>query len=94
VRVHTDSEADSLNRSISARAFTTGSDIFVRRDQNPSDSSLIAHELTHVVQQRSMGGGGGPMQVGPADDSSEHAADAVADSIVGRMAEPEQAEEE
>src|SRR5690242_18751829 len=32
VRVHTDAESDALNRSISAKAFTTGSDIFFRKD--------------------------------------------------------------
>lgn len=55
VRVHTGGEADSLNRSLSARAFTTGSDIFVRSSDYQPDSAggreLLAHELTHVVQQ-------------------------------------------
>ncbi len=58
VRVHTDTTADSLNRSLNARAFTTGQDIFFRQGEyNPGSSSgreLLAHELTHVVQQ--MGG--------------------------------------
>jgi hypothetical protein len=55
VRVHVDTQADSLNRSLSARAFTTGQDIFFRQGAyEPGSSSgreLIAHELTHVVQQ-------------------------------------------
>jgi hypothetical protein len=55
VRVHTDGQADSLNRALSARAFTTGQDIFFRSGAyQPASSSgreLIAHELTHVVQQ-------------------------------------------
>jgi hypothetical protein len=55
VRVHTGSQASSLNRSISARAFTRGSDVFFDSDQyNPGSvagNRLIAHELTHVVQQ-------------------------------------------
>ena len=55
VRVHTDSGADGLNRSLSAKAFTTGSDIYFRQGEyNPGSSSgreLLAHELTHVVQQ-------------------------------------------
>jgi hypothetical protein len=55
VRVHTDARADSLNRSLSAKAFTTGQDIFFRKDAySPGTSSgreLLAHELTHVVQQ-------------------------------------------
>ena len=55
VRIHTGAESDALNRSINARAFTAGQDIFVRReDYNPGSSAgkeLLAHELTHVVQQ-------------------------------------------
>jgi len=55
VRVHTGSHADSLNRALSARAFTTGHDIFFRQAAYQPGSSagreLIAHELTHVVQQ-------------------------------------------
>jgi hypothetical protein len=59
VRVHTDAHADSLNRSLSARAFTTGRDVFFRQGEyNPGSSAgreLLAHELTHVVQQNGDG---------------------------------------
>ncbi|MEM9218153.1 MAG: DUF4157 domain-containing protein [Cyanobacteria bacterium P01_F01_bin.150] len=55
VRVHTDSEADVLNNSLNAHAFTTGQDIFFRQGEydssSPKGKELIAHELTHVVQQ-------------------------------------------
>jgi hypothetical protein len=55
VRVHTDSEADVLNQQLNARAFTTGQDIFFREGEyspgSGSGQKLIAHELTHVVQQ-------------------------------------------
>jgi hypothetical protein len=55
VRVHTDSQSDSLNKSIQAKAFTTGSDIFFSKGAyNPNSSDgqeLLSHELTHVVQQ-------------------------------------------
>ncbi len=55
VKVHNDAQSDSLNRSLSARAFTTGSDIFFRQGEyNPGTKGgqeLMAHELTHVVQQ-------------------------------------------
>jgi hypothetical protein len=57
VKVHTDAQADSLNNSLNSVAFTTGQDIFFRKgDYNPSTSGgqeLLAHELTHVVQQSS-----------------------------------------
>lgn len=62
VNIHTDSSADNLNRSLGAKAFTTGNDIYFRSGEyNPSSSSgqeLLAHELTHVVQQT----GGSPVQ--------------------------------
>lgn len=55
VRVHTDSQADSLSHALNARAFTTGRDVFFRRGQYSPQSSegqaLLAHELTHVAQQ-------------------------------------------
>jgi hypothetical protein len=81
VRVHTNDDADLLNRRLTSRAFTTGSDIFLRRDASPGDARLLAHELTHVVQQRSMSGGGGGMHVGAAGDGYERHAEAVADAV-------------
>ncbi|ACC79832.1 DUF4157 domain-containing protein [Nostoc punctiforme] len=55
VKVHTDSKSDQLNQSIQARAFTTGQDVFFRQGEyNPGSQGgqeLLAHELTHVVQQ-------------------------------------------
>jgi hypothetical protein len=55
VRIHTGGDSDQLNRSLDARAFTTGSDIFFRDGEYNPDSNdgreLLAHELTHVVQQ-------------------------------------------
>jgi len=55
VRVHVDAHSDRLNQSIQARAFTIGQDIFFKQGNfNPEDRSgleLIAHELTHVIQQ-------------------------------------------
>ncbi len=55
VRVHTDAQSDKLNQSIQARAFTTGQDVFFRQGEYSPESNagkeLLAHELTHVVQQ-------------------------------------------
>ena len=85
VRVHTDSEADKLNRALSARAFTTGRDIFFRRGAyNPGSSSgreLLAHELAHVVQQM----GGGPQRkltLGQPEDEYEVKAGCVARAVI------------
>jgi hypothetical protein len=55
VKVHNDAVSDQLNQSIQARAFTTGQDVFFRGGEYDPGSrggqELIAHELTHVVQQ-------------------------------------------
>jgi hypothetical protein len=56
VRLHTNAEADRLSRSLDAKAFTVGQDIFFRQGaynpQQPEGKRLLAHELTHVTQQR------------------------------------------
>jgi hypothetical protein len=84
VRVHTDSSADSLNRAVKAEAFTTGTDIFFRSGSyNPGSSDgqkLLAHELTHVVQQRNAPPPS-EMTVSSPDDASEIEAAQVADSV-------------
>ncbi|MCG8353897.1 MAG: DUF4157 domain-containing protein [Chloroflexales bacterium] len=65
VKIHRDKRADMLNRSLNSRAFTTGQNIFFKRGEyNPGTSGgreLLAHELTHVVQQR-----GNLQKAGPA----------------------------
>lgn len=85
VRVHTNREAHSLNDSVNAIAFTTGQDIFFRDGAyDPSSSTgrkLLAHELTHVVQQT------GPgirrkLKVSEPDDACEVEAEQIASSIV------------
>jgi hypothetical protein len=80
VRIHTGAESDDLNAQLGARAFTTGSDIFLSSSTSPSDQGTVAHELTHVVQQRSMSTAG-PLTVGAADDEYEQAADRVAGAV-------------
>ena len=75
VRIHSDAAADSAARSIGARAFTSGSDIYFRSGEySPSTGGgrqLLAHELTHVVQ-RGQGGrpnGADTMAVSEAPDA-------------------------
>ncbi|WP_229424411.1 DUF4157 domain-containing protein [Moorena producens] len=55
VKVHTDGQSDQLNQSMQAKAFTTGQDVFFRQGAYDPGSQggqeLLAHELTHVVQQ-------------------------------------------
>jgi hypothetical protein len=55
IKVHADSQSNQLNESIQSKAFTTGADVFFRAGEyNPGSKGgqeLIAHELTHVMQQ-------------------------------------------
>ncbi len=88
VQVHTSPEADDLNKQLGAKAFTTGRDVFFRQGTYQPHTSggqeLIAHELTHVVQQSSgaVGGSGSRMTVNAPGDAFEQEADAVASEIV------------
>jgi hypothetical protein len=95
VRVHTDSEADDLNQQLQAKAFTAGSDIFFKGGAyEPGSSSgreLIAHELSHVVQQgRGRAGGGVGMCVGSATDAAEQEASRVAKDLSSPRAQRRQ----
>jgi len=55
VNIHNDSEAAEMNKELNAQAFTHGKDIYFNQGKfNPEDSegkNLLAHELTHVIQQ-------------------------------------------
>lgn len=59
VRVHTDTQADQLSRSLHAQAFTVGQNIFFRAGHyHPTDQAgmqILAHELAHVGQQTERG---------------------------------------
>jgi len=55
VKIHTGNEAIQMNRDLNAKAFTVGSDIYFNEGQYQPGSDhgkhLLAHELTHTVQQ-------------------------------------------
>jgi hypothetical protein len=83
VRVHTDSAAAASAQSVQARAYTVGNEIVFDSGhyQPGSDSGrhTLAHELTHVVQQRSgpVDGtpAGGGIQLSDPSDRFERAAE-------------------
>jgi hypothetical protein len=88
VNVHTSREADELNQAVGAEAFTTGNDVFFREGAyNPGSQEgqeLIAHELTHVVQQGTgQTGSSAGMTVNAPGDAHEKEADVVAQSVAG-----------
>ena len=93
VRIHTDCRADTLSRALDARAFTTGRDIFFRdhayRPGTSSGNELLAHELTHVVQQ-----GGSVVHrqasVSQPGEPQELEAEQMARAVVGHEAKPAQ----
>ena len=56
VNIHTGSEATNMSRDLGAKAFTVGNNIYFNKGQYAPESflgkRLLAHELTHVVQQK------------------------------------------
>lgn len=59
VRIHSDARAQRAANDIDAKAFTYGNHIFLGEGQSSDDLGLMAHELTHTVQQ----GGAGEMPI-------------------------------
>lgn len=87
VKVHTSPEASTLSEQLGAKAFTTGQDVFFReRAYDPHSSGgqeLLAHELTHVVQQATgaVSTTGSGMTVNAPNDVYEQEANALAQDI-------------
>ena len=69
VRLHTGKEAAQLNRMVNAQAFTHGQNIYLGEGKTNLESSegkhLLAHELTHTIQQ-----GASPVQRQPQKSGS------------------------
>lgn len=79
VRVHTDRLAEESANSVNASAYTVGRRMVFGEGRYepsaPQGRQLIAHELTHVVQQGTHDVP--PSSIGPADDNCEREADRV-----------------
>jgi hypothetical protein len=93
VRVHTDGRAAAAARAINARAYTVGRDIAFAADQYRPDTvggrRLLAHELTHVVQQRDVTAQScaGGLTIGSPHSAAEAEAREMGESIgAGRSA--------
>lgn len=90
VRVHNDGAAHESAKSVNAQAYTVGSNIVFQRDKyDPSSDGgrhMIAHELTHVVQQRNgpVDGtdAGGGVKISDPSDRFERDAVANADRLM------------
>lgn len=94
VRVHDDGAAHASAASVNAHAYTVGSHVVFQRDAyDPSSTAgqqTLAHELTHVVQQRSgpVDGtsAGGGIAVSDPDDRFEREASATAERVMSQSA--------
>jgi hypothetical protein len=88
VRVHSDARAGDSARAVSALAYTVGRDVvFAPGRYSPTTSTgleLLAHELTHVVQQSADTGVASDVVVAPTGTSHER----EADSFAGRLSAP------
>jgi hypothetical protein len=86
VRVHDSPQADGLARAVNARAFAVGTDLFFASGEHKPGTTdgdrLLAHELTHVVQQRGAPTAG-PLTVSQPGDAMEREADRTADEFSG-----------
>jgi Domain of unknown function (DUF4157) len=85
VRVHTGPTAEASAAAVSARAYTVGSHIVLGRGETVAGSGgrrLLAHELTHVVQQRPHGPAPDRrIRIGPPGDAAEQAAQQVSSRV-------------
>jgi len=93
VRVHTDAAASASAQSVGAHAYTVGNNVVFQRDAyNPSSQAgrtTLAHELTHVVQQRSGAVDGTPAGGGVSiSDPGDRFERAAADNAVRVLSEP------
>jgi hypothetical protein len=94
VRVHDDGAAHESARAVGAHAYTVGSNVVFQRDKyDPSSADgqqMLAHELTHVVQQRSGPVEGtaapGGIRVSDPADRFEREAATTAEQAVGAPA--------
>ncbi|MCA1634196.1 MAG: DUF4157 domain-containing protein [Acidobacteria bacterium] len=88
VRVHTGSRAAESANAVGALAYTVGQDVVFANGQYAPETqhgrSILAHELTHTLQQRAGYSGPAPdaIEIGEADSPAEAEADRVADTVV------------
>ena len=75
VRIHNDSSSHEASNQLNAQAFTHGGDIYFNQGKYDTDSEkgkhLLAHELTHVVQQGSSRGMINRDELKPEDKKNE-----------------------
>ncbi len=97
VRVHTDGAAHDSAKSVNAHAYTVGSNVVFQRDKydpgSDAGKTMLAHELTHVSQQRSGAVDGTPADGGirvsdPADRFEREAVSTAEAAMAGPVPAP------
>ena len=91
VRIHTGGEADASARAVRANAYTVGRDVVFAAGRyaprTEEGARLLAHELTHVAQQRGAESAM-PEEISNPGDESEREADRVADELAAKGRQP------
>lgn len=90
VRIHTDAKASQSAEAVGANAYTVGNEMVFRSGHfdasSPTGQRTLAHELSHVVQQRSGPVDGteaaGGIRLSDPSDRFERAADTTADQVM------------
>ena len=79
VTIHNDQQAQEMSTSIGAQAFTNGSDIYFNQDKYKPGSTagdlLLAHELTHTIQQGAVDANKKPQNDSPANAATQSISD-------------------
>lgn len=92
VRIHADGESDQLTSEAGARAFTSGNDVYFGSDEYAPETAagqhLIAHELTHVVQNARRSASDLPLLSDSASDAETEASRAADHVVAGRTFTP------
>lgn len=98
VRIHTGPAATDSARALNAQAYTVGNDVVLQSDSGPETQAgkrTLAHELTHVVQQRAgpVDGTprGGGLSVSDPSDRFEQAAERSADAVMAGSVQRQEA---
>jgi hypothetical protein len=92
VRVHTDDHAAESALAVDAHAYTVGRDVVFGAGQyNPHSAAgqrMLAHELTHVAQQRDRPAPTSGLRLGPANDPHEREARESASTVGSNQSTP------
>lgn len=92
VRIHSDARANESARSVNALAYTVGRDVVFGAAQyapgTATGNALLAHELTHVVQQGGRTQSGAAQRISSPSDAAEREAESVGRAVSSGQVAP------